>query len=140
LVLDQNGIEGLMRQGNWDDAMLACRSALQVQPTNAKMHAYLGLCQFQKQDWQGAAGSFQKATALQPDFWQAGAKLAQSLERMRRYPEALDVAREFARVQPNDITLQGLIRYLTPMVRNRVEGWERTAHLGIEVRLASELE
>jgi tetratricopeptide (TPR) repeat protein len=137
-VIDQAGIEGLMRQGRWDEAMHASKSALQVQPTNAKLQAYLGLCLFQQQDWPGAASAFQKATALQPDFWQAGAKLAQSYERMRRYPEALEVAKEFLRVQPNDITLQGLIRYLTPMVHTRTEGWERTAHLGYEVRMAGD--
>lgn len=136
--MDQPGIEGLMRQGRWDDAAIACKAALQVQPTNPKMHAYLGLCHFQRQDFPSAADSFRRATALDPQFWQAGAKLAQSLERMRRYDEGLEVATEFLRIQPNDITLQGLVRYLSGMARGRREGWERTAHLGFEVRMASD--
>jgi tetratricopeptide (TPR) repeat protein len=138
--VDTVGIEGLMKQAKWDDAMMACKAALQVQPTNPKMQAYFGLCLFQQQDWPAAASAFQKATALDPNFWQAGVKLAQALERMRQYDQALEVARQFLLVQPNDISLQGLIRYLTPMVRGRTEGWERTAHLGFEVRMASEIE
>jgi tetratricopeptide (TPR) repeat protein len=136
--VDQPGIEGLMRQGRWDEAAIACKSALQVQPTNPKMHAYLGLCHFQKQDFPVAAESFKRATALDPQFWQAGAKLAQCLERMRRYDEGLEIATEFLRIQPNDITLQGLVRYLSGMARGRREGWERTAHLGFEVKMASD--
>jgi tetratricopeptide (TPR) repeat protein len=127
-----------MRQGRWDDAITQCRSALQVQPINPRLHAYLGLCHFQKQEWPQAADSFKRATALEPSFWQAGVKYAQSLERMGRNAEALEVAQEYIRIQPNDITLQGLIRYLSQIVQGRKDGWERTAHLGYNVKLAGD--
>lgn len=133
------GIEGLMQQGRWDDAELACRSALQVQPTSAKLHAYLGLCLFRKNNFEQAAESFKRATMLDEKFVDAGVKHAQCLDRLRRYEEAYVVAQDWLRVKPSDRTLQGLVNGLQYHVKgNRSDGWERTAHLAHRIVLAQD--
>lgn len=126
-----------MRRGDWDGAVLACRAALQVTPTNARLHGLLGVCLFRKNDFAAAAESLRRATTLEPKFWEAGAKLAQCYDRLHRYEEAYSVAKEFLRVNPNDRTLQGLVFGLENQIRgNRVEGWERTRHLSHEVQFS----
>jgi protein O-GlcNAc transferase len=132
-LVSSSGVEALMRQALWDDAIQACQAALQVQPVNPRLHGYLGLCYFQKHEYLLASDSFQRATSLDPNFWQAGVKLAQSLERQRRHSEALEVTKQFLRVQPNDNTLQGLLQYLEDVVQDRTEAWERSRYLGYKI-------
>jgi len=124
-----------MQRGDWDAAITECKGALQVTPTNAKIRAYLGMCLFRKNEFALAAEEFRKATTLDPNFWQAGTKLAQCLDRLRRHEEAYEVARHWLRVMPADHTLQGLVLGLEYQVRgNRQEGWERTAGASREIR------
>ncbi len=124
------GIEELMRQARWDDAILACQAALQVQPTNSKLLAYMGMSYFRKNEWAPAAAAFHRATILEPSFWEAGTKHAQCLDRMGKYAEAYEVAQTFFRVKPGDPTLQGLIHGLERYAAaNRKEGWERSVGL-----------
>lgn len=128
-----------MGRGQWDDGIEACRQALQVTPVNAKIHAYLGMCHFRKGDFAGAIDPLKRATLLAPKFWQAGAKLAQCYDRLRRYEEAYATAKEWLKVQPNDTTLQGLVHSLEYQVRgNRVDGWERTQGLAHKIQFSNE--
>lgn len=137
--MEVSGIEAMMQRGDWENAILACRSALQVTPGNARLNAYLGMCLFRKADFALAAESFRKATLLDPKFWEAGAKLAQCYDRMHRYEEAYSVAKEWLKVNPNDHTLQGIVHALEYQVRgNRLDGWERTRHLAHEVHFTRE--
>ncbi len=132
-------IEQLLALGRLDEAQVECQAAIQVQPTNPKLHAYLGMCYFRRSEWLPASESFRRATALDPGFWQAGCKLAQCLDRMRRYDEALAVAKEFAHVQPNDNTLQGLVVLLSDLAKgDRKDGWERTSHLAHKVKFSGD--
>lgn len=131
------GIDGLMQRQAWDDAILECKAALQVQPTNARLYGYLGMCYFRKGEYQNAIEPFRKASVLDPNFWEAGAKLAQCYDRLKRYEEAYEVAKEWLRVRPNDHTLQGLVDGLKLQVRgNKKEGWERTAHLAYDIKFS----
>jgi len=137
--MEGSGIEVFMQRGDWDNAILACKSALQVTPTNARLHGYLGMCLFRKGDYLAALEPFRRATLLDDKFWEAGARLAQCYDRLHRYEEAYSVAKEFSRINPNNATLQGLVHGLENQVRgNRVEGWERTRHLSHEVQFSSE--
>jgi len=137
--MEGSGIEVLMQRGDWDNAILACKSALQVTPVNAKLHAYLGMCLFRKGDYATASESFRRATLLDEKFWEAGAKLAQCYDRLHRYEEAYSVAKQFSRVNPNNTALQALVHALEGQVRgNRVDGWERTRHLAHEVQFSGE--
>ncbi|MDR3687886.1 MAG: tetratricopeptide repeat protein [Fimbriimonas sp.] len=131
------GIEALMQRGAWEDAIVECRAVLQLQPTNTRILGYLGMCHFRKGEFDKAIEPFRKASVLDPNFWEAGVKLAQCHDRLRRYEEAYEIAREWLRVRPQDHTLQGLVEALKYQVRgNRVDGWERTAHLAHNVKFA----
>jgi Tfp pilus assembly protein PilF len=133
------GIEALMQQGRWEDAEAACTAGLASTPGNAKLHAYLGLCLYRKNAFDKAADSFKRATMLDPNFVDAGVKLAQSLDRLRRYEEAYVVAKEWLAVRPADRTLQGLVNGLQLHVKgNRQDGWERTAHYAHRIILAED--
>jgi len=135
--MNNPGIEGLMQRQAWDDAILECKAALQLQPTNSRLYGYLGLCYFRKGDYQQAIEPFRKASVLDPNFWEAGAKLAQCYDRLKRYEEAYEIAKEWLRVRPNCHTLQGLVDGLKDQVRgNKIEGWERTAHFAHEIKFA----
>ena len=132
------GIDGLMQQQAWDDAIIECQAALQLQPTNSRLYGYLGICFFRKGEYHLAIDPFRKACVLDPNFWEAGAKLAQCFDRLHRYEEAYEVATEWLKVRPNCHTLQGLVEALKYQVRgNKVEGWERTAHLAHEIKFAN---
>jgi Flp pilus assembly protein TadD len=105
-------IETLMQQGRWDDASSRLQAMLQVQPVNPKLHAYLGCCHFRKNEFEKAAECFRRAVTLDPKYWEAGLKLAQSLDRLMRYKEALQVAEEFLHLRPNEGSLQALVNGL----------------------------
>jgi len=128
-----------MQQGAWDDAILECKAVLQLQPTNARILGCLGMCHFRKGEFDKAIVPFRKASILDPKFWEAGVKLAQCHDRLKRYEEAYEIAKEWLRVRPQDHTLQGLVEALKYQVRgNKVEGWERTAHLAHEIKFAND--
>lgn len=128
----------MMRQGDWEGAMLACKAGLQVQPTNAKLLGYLGLCQFRNADYAAAEVSFRRATLLDPNFLDAGIKHAQCLDRLKRYEEAYQVAQDWLRKKPGEKTLMGLVTFLGPQVRGERQGWERTVGLSHNVILSRE--
>jgi Flp pilus assembly protein TadD len=122
-------IELLMQKRDWAGAADACRTELDVHPTSARVHGYLGMALFRLDAFADAATSFQRAVALDPNFWEAGVKLAQCLTQLRHYEEAFKVANEWLHVQPNNNTLQGLLEFLKPMVRGETQRWERTMNL-----------
>ena len=131
-------IEAIMRTGDWAAAAHACESALQLQPSNPKMWGYLGLCEFRLCEYAKAEVALRKATILDPSYHDAGVKHAQCLDKLRRYEEAYQVAKEWLVKRPNDNTLRGLVEFLTPMVHGEAQGWERTMHLSHRVVLARE--
>ncbi|HWD38327.1 MAG TPA: tetratricopeptide repeat protein [Fimbriimonas sp.] len=137
--MQELSIEALMQEGKWEDAEHASRAALQVHPTSAKLHAYLGICLFRQNKFEPAAESFKKSTLLDPNFVDAGVKHAQCLDRLQRYEEAFVVANDWLKVRPSDRTLQGIVHGLQHHVRgNRTDGWERTAHYAHRIILAQD--
>lgn len=132
-------IEAMMQRGDWPGALVATQAALQVTPTNPKLHAYLGLCYFRQNDFVNAEVSFRRAATLDPNFWEAGAKHAQCLDRLRRYEEAYEVAKHWQRINPRDRTLQGLLLGLEGQVRgNRTERWEKSQRIETSVRFSND--
>jgi len=141
VIVEQSGIEALMKNQQWDEAVTACRSALQVTPVNARIHAYLGMCYFRKAEYELASESFRRATCLDPKMWEAGAKLAQCYDRLHRREEAFSVAKQWLCVNPSDRSLQALVQALGEQVQgNRLDGWERTRHLAHKVQFAQDEE
>ena len=137
--MESVGIEALMQRGDWANAMVQTRAALQVTPTNPKLHAYLGMCYFRQNDFANAEGCFRRAGALDERFWEAGTKHAQCLDRLHRYEEAFTVAKQWLKVHPGNRTLEGIIMALQHQVRgDHQEGWERTRAINYNVTLAHE--
>jgi tetratricopeptide (TPR) repeat protein len=137
--MSHSGIDSLLQQGKFADAEHASRAALQVCPTNAMLHAYLGICLFKQSQFAPAAESFKRANLLDPKFVDAGVKLAQCYDRLRRYEEAFEVAQEWLRICPSNRTLQGLVNCLELQVKgNRTDGWERSRNFQRTVRFAQD--
>ncbi len=134
------GVFEAMQKGDWDGAITACQKALLAQPTNAKWHGYLGLCHFKKNQFDKAVDPLRRAILLDPEFVDAGTKLAQAFDRLGRYVEAHQTAEEFLRLKPSDRTLQGLVYQLQDhRDKAQTADWERTRRLDhVQVRLASE--
>ncbi|MBS1717910.1 MAG: tetratricopeptide repeat protein [Armatimonadetes bacterium] len=121
-------IEQLMSSGNWDAAQAACQKAIDDHPGNAKLVAYMGLMLFRKNQYEAASEYFRKAFVLEPKFWEAGLKLAQCLDRLMRYDEALKVAYEVRGIKQNDATLSVLISGLERQVGTGNADWEKRSH------------
>jgi tetratricopeptide (TPR) repeat protein len=136
--MNQQTVEGLLQRGEIDQAMHACNTVLQVTPNNTRVIGYLGMCYFRKQDYANALNYFRRATILDPQFVDAGLKLAQCLDRLRRYEEAHDVAAEFLKIQPANTMLRSLVEQLKPYVQGNKQGWERTATLNYTVHVTNE--
>ncbi len=118
-------IEALMGRGRWLDAQSACRALLFDRPTDARLHAYEGLCLFRLGDFAAAEPCFMRATALDPAFVDAGVKRCQCLERMGRFDAMLELAREWQRKKPSEATLALLIRsHGQRGDMSRTESWE----------------
>lgn len=105
-------LEILIQQGKWDDAIAQCKLVIDAQPVNPKPHAFLGMCFLKKSDLVNAEAAFRRAITLDPNFWEAGIKLAQVLDRQLKYKEALQVAEHYLHMRPNEHALQVLVNGL----------------------------
>ena len=133
-------IEVAMRTGNWVEAQKACREALMARPTDAKIHAYEGICFFRMGDYASAEPCFKRAGVLDPKFVDAGVKQAQCLDRLHRYDEALAVAREWHVLRPSDPALNAIIEVHQYRANpRRTEGWEVSAQSMGRAHFASDL-
>ena len=124
-----------MQNNQWAEALSSATQLLVQQPTNPKLQAYAGLCHMQARRFQEASEFLKRATQLDPFYWEAASKLAQCYYQLHAYRQGLDLCEHFIKVQPNDPTLQFMLKYFSEMHISRVEGWERTAHLAHEVTL-----
>jgi Flp pilus assembly protein TadD len=95
-------IERTMQEGRWEEARTALQDFVFRHPENPQGHAYLGLCSFHFGDLETAADQLKRAFALEPHYWEAAKKLMICYDRLGRYKDALDVAREVARLRPSD--------------------------------------
>jgi tetratricopeptide (TPR) repeat protein len=135
-----DGIEALMRMGQWEAARVETEKLLLDHPASAKLRGYVGLCYYRLGNFEAAAAQLRQATCLDERFVDAGVKLVQALDRLQRYDEALEAAEQFAKVDPNNDTLIHLINGLQRQVPKRVtDSWELSIMLDRhEVKLASE--
>ncbi len=118
-------IEALMRKGRWQEAQKVCRELLFGRPTDAKLHALEGICLFRLGDFAAAEPCFQRATALEPSFVDAGVKRCQCLERLRMYDHAVYLARQRQPNPPSAPPLRQIIHtYGNRPDPNRTEAWE----------------
>jgi Flp pilus assembly protein TadD len=132
-------IEKLMAQGNWVAAQQMTQQLLMDTPSSTKLHSYNGLCFFRMSRFEEAAREFKIAITLDDKNFDAALKLAQSLDRLLRFPEALEAANHAHKLRPGDATTTVLINGLKRQVQETIsDAWQRTAHLQHNVSLSSE--
>lgn len=125
MLLDH--IEEAIKNGDWQQAKQLAQEFVAEHPTNSQARAYLGLSLMHCANIELAAVELRSAVALDPHFWQAELILAQCLDMLGRYREALEVARRGLKERPSDPKFQSLIRGLERHVDDPVtEGWERS--------------
>lgn len=133
-------IETAMKAGRWAEGRQACREAIFDRPTDARIHAFEGICLFRMGDFASAEVCFMRATALEPRFVDAGIKRAQCLDRLHRYDEALEVAREWKVQRPSNPALIAIIEAHQYRANpRRTEGWEISAQNMGRAHFASDL-
>lgn len=123
-------IEQAMKQGSWENARHMAEQFVQIQPTNARAQAYLGLCHYRCGDIDRALGPLQRAIVLDENFWEAGTLLAQTYDRLLRFEEALEVTERFLAIRPSDLTLlhlrEGLLRNVPEKI---TDSWQKSTQL-----------
>jgi len=121
-------IEREMAAGNWQAALELSQTAIAEHPTSAKAHAYHAWNLIQLDRQSEAVVPLKTAVELEPHFWQANHQLAQLLDRLGRYSEALEHAREALKERPGDDGIQGLIRGLERQVPEEItDSWQISA-------------
>lgn len=79
---------------------------------------------------EAAVDELRRAVALNDQDWEAGTALAQALDRLLRFEEALEVTEHFLRVRPSDPTLNHLHNGLKRNVPYRItDAWEKSVQL-----------
>ena len=120
-------VEQMMGRGDWDGALASCQQLVVDHPSSAKLHGYLGLCFYRRASYGDAAACFRKALLLDEKFWEAALKLAQCLDRMMQYEEALDAARVAHKLRPSDPTINVLVNGLERQTTEKTtDGWQKT--------------
>lgn len=114
-----------MAAGNWTQAAEEAKAIIAEHPTSAKAWAYLGWSFEKLGQHSDSVEPLRKAIILEPHFWQASFQLAQILDRMGRYKEALQHAREALRDKPGCDQIEGLIRGLERQVPEELtDAWQ----------------
>jgi len=114
-----------MAAGEWYEAAEHCKALIAEHPTAARAYAYLGWCHAQTGQPVESVEPLRKAIILKPHFWQASFQLAQILDRMGRYDEALQHAREALRDKPGFEPIEALIRGLERQVPEELtDAWQ----------------
>jgi tetratricopeptide (TPR) repeat protein len=123
-------IEEKLRLAQWPEAQKLSEALLAEQPCSPQANAYLGLCFFRQGRFNEAVGPLQRAVTLDENYWEAGTKLAQALDRLQRYEEALEVVKQFLAVKPSDPTLIHLKNGLERNVPEKItDSWQKTVFL-----------
>src|SRR5256885_14964727 len=105
-------VEALMQQGKWNEALTECQKLIEQQPVNPRAHGYLGMCFMRLNKFAEAEPAFRKAITLDPNFWEAGVRLAQCLDRQLKDKEGLQIAEHYLKMRPHDHALQTLVNGL----------------------------
>jgi len=105
-------IEQVMASGNWPQALALSREMVHKLPNSPKLHAYVGICCFRLQRFEEAAASFRTALTLDENNFDVALKLAQSLDRLLRFDDALAAAEIAVKIRPSDTTANVLINGL----------------------------
>ena len=133
-----DSIQQHMRAGEWDLAIAECQGMLLLQPTNAKLHDYLGVCQSWKGDYAAAAESFRRACTLDSNFIDAGVRYVQCLTQLKKYEQAMKEANDWHRLAPNDRKLNALMDFLKEHSHGEFQRWEMHQHVNTRIVMAQD--
>ena len=123
-------IELHMKEGQWLEVRRLAEQWTEIQPASPSGHAYLGYALLRLDRLNEAADALQRATTLDGCFWQAGIMLAQVLDRLMQFEEALEVTERFLKVKPSHPTLLHLRDGLKRSVPEKItESWQKSIHL-----------
>ena len=123
-------IEYHLSRGQWKMALDKSNELVFDQPSNATAHALVGLSHYRMGDFAEAIEPLKRAVALDDQYWEAGTKLAQALDRLQHYEEALEIVSTFLKVRPSDPTLIHLKNGLERQVPTRItDSWQKSIHL-----------
>jgi tetratricopeptide (TPR) repeat protein len=118
-------IEQAMAEGRWAEAVELSEAAVVAHPTSARAYAYLGWSRVQAGKPHAAVEPLRIAVILEPHFWQASLQLAQLLDRLGRYKEALQYAQDALKEKPGNAQIEGLIRGLERQVPEEItDSWQ----------------
>lgn len=119
-------VEQMMASNNWQGALAKCKELGVQYPTSAKVMAYTGLCFYKAQDFGNAATYFKKALLLDEKYFDAALKLAQCLDRLLLYSEALEAAQVAHKLRPSDPTANVLLNGLQRQVASEpAQAWNK---------------
>ena len=93
------------KKGDWDSAIDAFTSVIEVQPDNAEVHNNLALCYANKGDYEKAEKNYLKALELNPKIVQAYINLADIYYRQRNYEYGIGLLNTAISELPNDLIL-----------------------------------
>ena len=117
----------MIQRGQWAELFNKCVEDCNELPTNPRPHAYMGFCYMQARQMDRAVICLQKAVRLDPNYFDAQFRLAQCLDRMQRFDEALEPAQEAVRLRPSDPTAQVLLRGIQRYANDKmVDGWKKS--------------
>ncbi len=123
-------IQRHIADGNWEAAKRHAESVVDTQPANPLGHAYLGYVLAHFGNYERAAECLRVATTLDNQLWQAGILLAQVLDRLLRFQEALEVTEAFLKVKPSHPTLVHLREGLKRNVPEKItDSWQKSVFL-----------
>jgi len=123
-------IERLVRRSDWEGTLRKALQLLDEHPNQAKLHGYAGLSHFQLGRFEQAVPPLRRAIVLDEQFWEAGMLLAQALDRLLQFEEALEIAEQFIKVRPSDQRLILLRDSLRRRVPEKItDSWELSRHL-----------
>lgn len=94
----------LVKKGEWDDGISACREALRHWPENPVAHMNLSAAQSRRGAWQEAIAAAQEALRLRPDHYNAASNLGVALLGQGKLDEAVQAFRDAVDTEPQDRT------------------------------------
>ncbi|MER3501155.1 MAG: hypothetical protein C4295_06695 [Candidatus Fervidibacterota bacterium] len=91
---DLKGVEALLKEGKWDEAVLALSRLIAETPTDPALYLRLGQVYEGRGRWQDALLEYRRAVQLQPDLWEAWKGIARTARELNRNEMVLEAVRQ----------------------------------------------
>jgi len=91
----------LYRQGKLDEAIIACRKVIAINPDLAEAHANLGVALFDQGKLDEAIDAYRHAIKIKPNYAEAHSNFGVVLYRQGKIEKAIDAQRQAIQINPN---------------------------------------